>query len=73
MSKIKIRFNTKDETGDFPWRVFVDDKHFLASNVEINGFSYGEKSVESGIEKWNIVCDGTVVWIDNKAIIQASV
>jgi len=69
LSKIKIRFNTKDTDGSFPWRVFIDDKEFLASDIEIKGTAIGEKSIENDVVKWNIVCIGTVVWDNNKITI----
>lgn len=69
MSKIKIRFNTKDTDGSFPWRIFIDDKEFLASDIEIKGTAVGEKSIENDVVKWNIVCIGTVVWDNNKITI----
>jgi hypothetical protein len=69
LSKIKIRFNTKDTDGSFPWRIFIDDKEFLASDIEIKGTAVGEKSIENDVVKWNIVCIGTVVWDNNKITI----
>ena len=67
MSKIKIRFNTKDTDGSLPWRIFIDDKEFLASDIEIKGTAVGKKSIENGVVKWNIVCIGTVIWDGTKA------
>lgn len=69
MNKIKIRYNTQDTDGSSPWRIFVDDNQFLASELEIKGFAQGEKSIENGVTKWNIVCFGSLTWINSKAVI----
>jgi hypothetical protein len=69
LSKIKIRFNTKNTDGFLPWRVFIDDQEFLASEIKILGEAVGEKSIENGVIKWNISCYGDVKWQGNEAIV----
>lgn len=62
MSHIQIRYNTKNNGGPLKWRVIVDGKELLASQVEINGYVYGESSFVDGVEKINIACDGEIFW-----------
>lgn len=72
MSKIKIRFNTQDTDGLFPWRIFIDDEQFLASDIEIETFAQGERSIEDNVVKWNIVCFGDVKWSGSRATVVPS-
>jgi hypothetical protein len=59
--KFRIRFNkTRGQEGrgtvDHVWRVFADNKEYLAKHVDINVPSRTEK--EGASEDWNIVCEG---------------
>lgn len=69
MSHIQIRFNTKANGSLLVWRVIVNGQEYLAEQIEIIGTCYGEQSIVDGNNKYNIACDGTISWIDNKAII----
>ena len=66
---IQIRYNTKNEGGPLVWRVIVNNQESLASFVEINGHTYGEETIEDGVRKMNIACDGKVSWTGTKAVI----
>lgn len=70
MSKFHIRFNTKhDGNTDLMWRVFEDGVEHLASNVRIYSTLYTETTTEHGETKWNVACDGRMVWDGTVAII----
>lgn len=71
MSHIQIRFNTKNNGGPLPWRVFIDDEEFLASQVIIKGTVFGESSYEGDVQKYNIACIGKVRWSGSVANISA--
>jgi hypothetical protein len=62
MSHIQVRFNTHNNGGLLPWRIFIDGEEFLASQIEIIGVVKGELSYEGEVQKYNIACDGEVTW-----------
>lgn len=67
---IILRFNTKAKEGDsLVWRVFINDKEYLASEFEIHGYVYNINSEEHGVIKYNVGCKGRVRWQGSKAII----
>jgi len=62
--KFRIRFNkSRGQPGrgtkDHVWRVFADQKEYLAKHVEIGVPSRSEK--EGATEDWNIVCEGEMI------------
>lgn len=69
MSHIQIRFNTKANGSPMVWRVIIDEEEHLAEEIEIIGRCYGESSIVNQERKYNIACDGNVMWDNNKAII----
>lgn len=69
MSHIQIRFNTKANGSSLVWRIVIDSVEYLAEQVEIVGKCYGEKSIVNGEQKYNLACNGNVIWDNNKAII----
>lgn len=69
---IKIRFNTKYQgDGDLPWRVVINGKEQLASNVIINTISITTKDHIEGIgDKYHITCKADrVYWEKDECII----
>jgi hypothetical protein len=58
----QIRYNTKVGNGDLVWRIITDEGEKLASQLEINGYVYGESSFVDGERKMNIACDGKIYW-----------
>lgn len=66
---IQIRYNTKNEGGPLVWRVIINNEEKLASFIEINGRTYGEETLEDGVRKMNMACDGRVSWIGTRAFI----
>ena len=69
MSKFHIRFNTHHAGSDLVWRIFEDGVEHLASDVRIHSPLYTETTVEHGQTKWNVACDGRIVWDGTRAII----
>jgi len=41
----------------------------LATDVRIVGETYTECTHEHGVTKWNIACEGRIVWVDQTAVI----
>jgi len=67
-----MRFNTK-HGGNMAvvWRVFEDGVEHLASDVRIHSPLYTETTQEHGETKWNVACNGRLVWDGTVAIITA--
>lgn len=66
MPKYLIRFNkSRGQPGrgsvDHVWRVFENDKEFLAKHVRIEAPSWSEASGPD----WNIACYGRMLWFDD--------
>ncbi len=72
MAKFHVRFNTQ-HGGNMAqvWRVFEDGVEHLASDVQIYSPLYTETTQEHGQTKWNVACDGRLVWNGTVAIITA--
>jgi hypothetical protein len=68
----QIRYNTKVGDGDLFWRIIVNGKELLASQIEISGYVYGEDSFVDGERKMNIACDGRIYWNGTQAEIITS-
>ena len=69
MNKYHVRFNTKPNGSDLVWRVFENGQEHLATDVRIVGETYTECTHEHGETKWNIACNGRMVWVDKVAVI----
>lgn len=69
MNKYHVRFNTKNEGSKLVWRIFEDGTEHLASDVRIFSPTYTECTTEHGETKWNIACNGRMVWDNTVAII----
>lgn len=55
MKELKIRFNTENTDGVLVWRVLIDGKEHLASNINILTPSNTTKdTLEDGRIKWHI-------------------
>jgi len=70
--RILIRFNTTHATdpGKRKWRLLINGKEYLAEEIDI--LVPGQTTVEkiaSGEVKYHILCNGTVSWDGNKAIV----
>jgi hypothetical protein len=72
MAKFHVRFNTKhDGNTNLVWRVFEDGIEHLASDVRIFSPLYTETTKEHNETKWNVACNGRIVWDGTVAIITA--
>ena len=72
MPKYHVRFNTQHGGRmDQVWRVFEDGVEHLASDVRIYSPLYTETTQEHGETKWNVACDGRLIWDGTVAIITA--
>ena len=69
MNKYHVRFNTSHNGSNLVWRVFENGVEHLASDVRIHSPLYTETTVEHGETKWNVACDGRIVWDGTVAII----
>ncbi|NDB84775.1 MAG: hypothetical protein EB127_19020 [Alphaproteobacteria bacterium] len=66
MNLYKIRFNkSRGLPGrgsiNHVWRIFENDREFLAQSVRINVNSWSD----SDGDDWNIVCRGKMIWFDD--------
>ena len=52
------------------WRIFEDGKEHLVKNFYITVPMFGESTIENGIQKWNVACEGTMQIIDDIAYIK---
>jgi hypothetical protein len=69
LNKYYIRYNTKHGDSDLVWRVFENNKEFLVKDFRITAPMYGEKTVEYGVTKYNVCCQGEIQIIDDIAYI----
>lgn len=69
MNKYHIRFNTKHNGSPLVWRVFENGVEHLARDVRIIGETYTGCTEEHGEKKWNIMCDGRMIWVDDVIVI----
>jgi hypothetical protein len=68
-NKYYVRYNTQHGESDLVWRVFENGKEYLVKNFHITVPMCGESTLENGIQKWNVVCEGTMIIKDNIAFI----
>jgi len=60
LSKFYVRYNTKHADSNLVWRVFDADKEYLVKDFLITVPMRGESSIENGVTKWNVCCEGTL-------------
>ncbi len=70
MNSYYIRYNTKHGEGSLVRRVFENGVEHLVEQIDIRVPVYGEKTIEHGIDKWNIACKGCMRIVNNVAIIE---
>ena len=69
MNTYHIRYNTKHGESDLVWRIFENGQEYLVKNFQILVPMYGESTIENGIQKWNVACQGHMVIQDDVAVI----
>jgi len=70
VNKYYIRYNTRHGESDLVWRVFENGTEHLVQNFYIETPMRGEATVENGVQKWNVCCEGFMTIVDNVAIIK---
>jgi len=66
-SHFLIRFNTKHGDTNLVWRIFQDGAEVLATDFRITSPMYSETSVEHGVTKYNVACDG-FLFVDEQGV-----
>jgi len=64
MKKYHIRFNHQHNGNGKVWRVFENGTEHLVEHLDIQVPMKDEVTVENGVEKWNVYCEGYMT-IDN--------
>ena len=70
MSTYHIRYNTQHGESDLVWRIFEDGQEFLVKNFLITVPMHGSSTMENGIQKWNVECQGFMTIRDGVAYIE---
>lgn len=65
-----IRYNTKHGDSDLVWRVFENGVEHLVRNFKTEVPVWGSSTIEHGVQKWNVACEGHMIIIDNVAYIK---
>jgi hypothetical protein len=69
MNKYYIRYNTQHGNTDLVWRIFENGQEHLVKNFQVLVPMSGECTVENGVTKWNVACNGHMIIQDGIAII----
>jgi hypothetical protein len=70
VNRYHIRYNTAHGETDLVWRVFENGVEHLVKNFEIRVPVRGESTLDNGIQKWNVVCEGRMRIVDDVAVIE---
>jgi hypothetical protein len=70
LSKYYIRYNTKHGDSELVWRVIEGSHEHLVKDFLITVPMRGESTVEHGIVKWNVCCEGVLNIVNDVAYIQ---
>jgi len=71
MNKYHIRFNTKHGESDLVWRIFENGVEHIVKDFRILVPTYGEATIEDGIQKWNVACNGSMKIVNGIAYIKS--
>lgn len=69
MPTYHIRYNTQHGENDLVWRIFEDGVEYLVRDFLITVPMRGSSTMENGIQKWNVECQGTMSIQDDVAYI----
>lgn len=72
MNKYHVRYNTQHGETDLVWRVFENGQEYLVKNFYIETPMCGESTVENGIQKWNVCCEGFMSIVNDIAYIKGT-
>jgi hypothetical protein len=64
-----IRYNTQHGDSEWVWRVFENGVEHLAKHLDIRVPLRDASTVESGVVKWNVYCEGVMRMVDGTAVI----
>lgn len=70
MNKYHIRYNTHHGESKLVWRIFENGKEFLVKNFYVTVPLTSQSTIENGVQKWNVYCEGKMHIIDGVAIIK---
>jgi hypothetical protein len=70
VNKYHIRYNTHHGESDLVWRIFEDGKEHLVRAFYVSVPVFGESTLENGIQKWNVACEGVMRIEDDVAYIE---
>jgi len=71
MNKYHIRYNTQHAESNLVWRIFENGSEHLVEAFYINVPLYSDTTVENGVKKWNVACEGIMRIVDNVAYIES--
>ena len=69
MNTYYIRYNTQHGESDLVWRIFENGQEHLVKNFQVLVPMYGASTLEHGIQKWNVCCQGYMHITDGVAVI----
>jgi hypothetical protein len=69
MPTYHLRYNTHHGESDLVWRIFEDGVEHLVRDFRINVPMRGVSTMENGIKKWNVECQGVMRIQDDVAYI----
>jgi hypothetical protein len=67
MNKYHIRFNHQHNGSGHVWRVFENGSEYLVEHLDIRVPMRDDVTIENGIEKWNVYCEGNLTIINGVA------
>ena len=70
LNKYHIRFNQNHNGSGLVWRVFENGQENLVKSINILAPVFDETTMENGVEKWNLCCNGHITIKDNITTIQ---
>ncbi len=70
MNKYHIRFNHQHKDSSQVWRVFENGVEYLVEHIDIRVPMRDDVTVENGVEKWNVYCEGYLSIVNGTARIE---
>ena len=71
MNQYYIRYNTNHGDSDLVWRIFENGVEHLVKEFYIEVPVFGKSTIEHGIQKWNVSCEGVMRIEDDIAYIES--
>lgn len=60
MNKYHIRFNHQHAGSGKVWRLFENGKEHLVEHLDIRVPMRDDVTIENGVKKWNVYCEGNL-------------